>query len=222
MKKILLFFLVLVSWLTIDNNIMAQDRQYSVYYYRRASLFEKLPIKHNDIVFLGNSITDGCEWNELFNNRRIKNRGISGDITKGVYDRLGTITKGKPAKIFLLIGINDLSRGISIDSIVGNIDMILCKIKQESPQTHIYLQSILPVSDQFNNYPKHSSQWSLVAKINDKLQIIAGKNQVTYVDLFSHFVDETGEKLSEKYTNDGLHLIGDGYMLWKSVIEKYI
>lgn len=58
-----------------------------------------------DIIFLGNSITNGGEWSELLNNKHVKNRGISGDICMGVYDRLDAVLKGKPAKIFLLIGI---------------------------------------------------------------------------------------------------------------------
>ena len=46
------------------------------YNYQKRSLFEQLPIRGNDIVFLGNSITDGCEWAELFNNRHIKNLSL--------------------------------------------------------------------------------------------------------------------------------------------------
>ncbi|MGL5562350.1 MAG: sialate O-acetylesterase, partial [Tannerellaceae bacterium] len=42
---------------------MAQEaRKYSTYYYQRATLFEQLPITSKDIVFVGNSITDGGEW----------------------------------------------------------------------------------------------------------------------------------------------------------------
>lgn len=48
----------------------------------------------------------------------------------GVYDRLDAVLKGKPAKIFLLIGINDVSRGTSADTIVGYIGMIAAKIKK--------------------------------------------------------------------------------------------
>jgi hypothetical protein len=28
--------------------------------------------------------------------------------------------------------------------------------------------------------------------------------------------------MDEKYSNDGLHLLGSGYLVWKSVLEKYI
>ena len=58
----------------------------SEYNLQRRSLFEVLPVYSSDIVFLGNSITDGCEWAELFNNRHVKNRGISGDRSGWLLD----------------------------------------------------------------------------------------------------------------------------------------
>lgn len=75
MKKILLMMLLLAS---MAGN--AQERKYSTFYYQRATLFEELPVTSKDIIFLGNSITNGGEWSELLNNKHVKNRGISGDI----------------------------------------------------------------------------------------------------------------------------------------------
>ena len=98
MKRIVLLLLGLLLALPQ----FAQERKYSTFYEQRATLFEELPVTSKDIIFLGNSITNGCEWAELFQNKNVKNRGISGDICMGVYDRLDPIVKGKPAKIFLL------------------------------------------------------------------------------------------------------------------------
>ena len=80
----------------------------SSYNFQRRSLFEVLPIHSGDIVFLGNSITDGGEWNELLANPRVKNRGISGDRSGWLLDRLDPIVGGHPKKLFLMIGVNDL------------------------------------------------------------------------------------------------------------------
>ena len=101
-------------------------------------MFRELAITSKDIVFIGNSITNGAEWNELFPRKRVKNRGISGDTSEGVYDRLDALVKGKPAKIFVLIGINDISRGIEVETIVQNMKQIVEKIQNESPKTKIY------------------------------------------------------------------------------------
>jgi lysophospholipase L1-like esterase len=216
--KYLLLFLFIVSAF----NARTQEAKYSTYYYQRASLFEQLQVDNNDIIFLGNSITDGGEWAELFNNPNVKNRGISGDITTGVYDRLDAILKGQPEKIFLLIGINDVARGLSVDSIVDNIALIAETVKRESPATQLFLQSVLPVNDEFPGFKGHTSRYQMVPEINKKLKLLARKKNVTYIDLFSHFVDQSGIKMDKKYTNDGLHLMGEGYMLWRDIIASYL
>src|SRR5687768_11746755 len=64
------------------------------------------------IVFLGNSITAGTDWSELLQMENVRNRGISSDITFGVIERLDEVTSGNPKKVFVLIGINDISRNI--------------------------------------------------------------------------------------------------------------
>ena len=218
MKKIALIAVTIVMCLPC----LAQKGQYSTFYYQRATLFEELPITSKDIIFLGNSITNGAEWSELFNNRHVKNRGISGDICMGVYDRLEAILKGRPAKIFLLIGINDVARGTSADTIVARIGKIVEKVKQDSPKTKMYLQSVLPVTDYYKKFDGHTSRWQVVKQINDGLVKLAEKESATYVDLYSHFVDEATGKMNISYTNDGLHLLGKGYLKWVEIVQPYI
>lgn len=200
----------------------AQQRKYSTFYEQRETLFEELPVTSKDIIFLGNSITNGCEWSELFQTPHVKNRGISGDICMGVYDRLDPIVKGKPAKIFLLIGINNVSRGASADTIVSEIGMIIRKIKRESPKTKLYLQSILPVNDCYGMFEGHTSRWQVVKQINDLLQPLAQKEGATYIDLYTHFVDGDTGKMNPQYTNDGVHLLGRGYLLWRDIVKPYV
>lgn len=218
MKHYLLLVFTLLSLLTGR----AQEKKYSTFYYQRATLFEELPVDPEDIIFLGNSITNGCEWAELFANPHVKNRGISGDITEGVYDRLYPIVNGKPAKLFLLIGINDVARDSSAQAIVRNIGRIVEKIRQETPATRIYLQSVLPVTDHYQMFEGHTSRWQRVPEINAGLQQLAAKHQITYVDLYSHFVDSSTGKMKIEYTNDGLHLLGKGYLLWRNLVLPYV
>ena len=195
--------------------------KFGTYYDQRELLFEAMPTSENDIIFLGNSITDGGEWTELFENPNCKNRGISGDITSGVLNRLETITKGQPAMIFLMIGINDMNWGISNDTIAMNIREIVQRIKAESPRTRIVVQSILPTNDYYGLFTGHTKRWEDVAVINGMLEEMADEEDVEYLDLFSRFANEDG-KLNIAYSNDGLHLNGDGYLLWKEIIEDEI
>lgn len=200
----------------------AQEPNYTPYYYQKVSLFEILSISSEDIVFLGNSLTDGCEWSELFDDSRIKNRGISGDVIHGVRDRLHQILPGKPAKIFLMIGINDVSHDLSADSIVAMAARLVETIRCESPQTMLYIQSILPVNDAFPHYKKVRHKTRIIKDINHGYKNLSVLYNCTYIDLYSEFVAEGTDVLNPILTNDGLHLTGDGYRLWKRIIDPYL
>lgn len=203
-------------------SVTSLKAQHSTYYYQRATHFEQLPTSKQDIIFLGNSITDGAEWVELLNDKNVKNRGISGDVTEGVLDRLSVITKGQPSKLFLMIGINDLARGISADTIACNTIKIVSQLHKESPRTQIYVQSVLPVSDHYGMFKGHSAKGAEVKVINSELQKLAEDNGYTYIDLYSHLIDKSTDKLDNNYSNDGLHLLGDGYKLWVEILKPYL
>ena len=88
------------------------------YYDRKVSLFELLPIGPEDIVFVGNSITDGAELQELFAMPNIKNRGITSDVISGVDKRIAKTLENHPAKVFLLIGANDISHNLPVHQVL--------------------------------------------------------------------------------------------------------
>lgn len=226
MKKIvLLWFVYLV---TIGSNSFAQlqkpvlhDSLFSTYYHQRVSLFRSFPQTKGDVIFLGNSITDGSEWGELFADLRLKNRGISGDVTAGVIHRLDEIASRKPSKVFLLIGVNDLARGSAPDTVVKNILWIADYLKQETPATKLYVQSLLPLNPSFGKFGAHMSRAGEVVKVNEQLKERAPLHHYMFVDLYPSFTDAQN-KLDARYTNDGLHLTGEGYLLWKHLIYPYV
>lgn len=200
----------------------AQETKRSTFYYQRTTLFDVLPVGTEDVVFLGNSITNGSEWSELFGDLHVKNRGISGDTTDGVYDRLEQIVAGRPKKIFLMIGINDVSRGRTTDEIVAGIRAIAGRITAESPATRLYLQSVLPVNDCYGMFGGHTSRYAQVAEINAGIQRVAAETGAVYIDLYTPFADPESGKLRPELTNDGLHLLGAGYLLWRDVVTPYV
>ncbi len=158
------------------------DSIFTTYYLQRVSLFELMPLQKEDVVFVGNSITDGSEWNELFHDLHIKNRGISGDATFGILHRWQQIVKASPKKVFLMIGTNDLSRGASVDSVFKNIMLAADYLKQESPTTQLYIQSILPVTDFYKKFSGHTSKGPQIKEVNRKLMEAASAHHYTYVD----------------------------------------
>ncbi len=214
MKKIASIFALFLLWA----GCFAQDNGFSTYYNQKRTLFEQLPDAKREIIFLGNSITDGCEWAELLQNQRIKNRGISGDTTDGVLYRLKEVTSSSPEKVFLMIGINDLSRDVPKETVFGNICKIAEQIRKDSPRTKVYIESILPVNDAFGKFPKHTNKGPEVLWVNAQLKDWCQKSQVRYIDLYSHFTAPGSDLLNPDFTNDGLHLTAAGYMTWIHVI----
>jgi len=217
MKTVWLSFFVLMT-LTLT----AQTGKFTPYYYQKVSLFEQLPDTKNEIIFLGNSITDGGEWAEMFGNPRIKNRGISGDTSEGVLLRLDEVTRSKPAKVFLLIGINDLSQNIAKDSVLANIGLIAHHIREASPKTKIFLQSILPINESFGRYKKLDGKTAEILWINQHLETLCQKNGFNFINLFEVMKNKDDQQLNPAYTNDGLHLNGDGYMVWMAKIKPLV
>lgn len=195
--------------------------KYDAYYYRRATLFDQLPITKSDIVFLGNSLTDGAEWNELLDNSHIKNRGIVGDIVQGYIDRMEPILKGQPKKIFIMGGVNDISHGVDGDSIARATEKLIVLIKQRSPRTKIYLQSLLPFNNDFGCYKRLVGREHVVPEANAALEQVAKRQGVTWINLYPLMADSEG-KLRREFTNDGLHLMGPAYIVWRDAIKPYV
>ena len=191
------------------------DQAIGSYWYQKKTMFEIMPNIPNEIVFLGNSITDNCEWSELFNNPLVINRGIGGDITEGVLLRLSEVTESNPEKIFLMIGINDLLAEMNTKDICTYYRLILERIKTESPDAKLYIQSVLPVTDpiQLKN--------DTIVVLNQKLKNISDEKSLTYINLFDSFIDEKGF-LKKDFTNDGLHLTRKAYLIWKSLIDEFV
>lgn len=196
--------------------------KFSSYYLDRKSLFDILPHNRDEIIFLGDSLTNRCEWSELLENQNVKNRGINGDNIYAVLKRLDQITASRPKKIFIMIGINDIIANESFDKIIYKYKLMLTTIKQASPDTKVFVQSVLPVNNSF--------KWTLsnnnailnnnIIIVNKELKILATQFQYEYIDL--HSLLSANNELIERFTNDGLHLNGEGYYVWKQAIMQYL
>jgi lysophospholipase L1-like esterase len=190
-------------------------------YKLRLGLFKSYPNSKKDLIFLGNSITQGVDWAELLQNKNARNRGISGDITYGVLERLNEVTEGQPAKVFILIGINDIEHNIPDSLIVNNYRRMIRQIKAESPRTKIYFHTLLPVNNEFTQFKKHYNKDEHILFVNTELKKIAAEENITLIDLHAHFLDASN-KLDKRYTHDGLHLNAEGYKVWAGVLKEYL
>lgn len=178
----------------------------------RITLFSQLPIQQDDIVFLGDSLTDNAEWAELFPHCRVVNRGIQGNTSADIYQRIEPIVQSRAKKVFLMVGINDLLRGGKHENVAQNIKRTIEQLSKH--HSHVYLQSVL-----YTQQNRKINQQ--VTQLNLALEQLARTYQNTHFINLNMFLAEQ-DHLKKIYTNDGLHLNGRGYMQWKIAIQPYI
>lgn len=221
MKK--LFYIGILFALPFFSNAQEQAAVDSSYanghYLQRLDFFMKMPNQKKEIVFLGNSITEGGKWQELVPLKHVINRGISGDVTYGILARMDEVLASKPAKIFLLMGINDMKRGTPQETILNNYRKLIRMVKEKSPGTKLYIQSILPVNKWMlpASYAKLSNE--AILAMNKELSAICDREDLHYINLQEVFAGTDGS-LKKELSIDGLHLRSAAYILWANYLKK--
>lgn len=220
MRTILLTFSLFVSMcLTaqeIEENILENKT-----YMERMAFFRANPLQKGQVIFLGNSLTQGGKWDVYFPVQNPVNRGISGDNTLGMLGRLHEIIDSRPSKLFLLAGINDISLNRTNDKIMTGIKSIIYQVKAGSPGTKIYVQSLLPINNSPNRYKRMLDKEKQIEELNKELQEFCDKENILFINIYPAFLG--GERLLDaRYTTDGLHLNDDGYAVWTDQIRKYV
>ena len=193
--------------------LVSPSPSYSDYFYIKKSFFEQLGGHQYDVVFIGDSITDYAEWEDLFPSQKIANRGIAGDRTDGVLKRMDSIYSTNAKKAFIMIGTNDIAVGTEVDDIVENYKSIIRNLVAHGMQTYVQ-STILAGSHEAERNQK-------IMALNDQLKRMADDNKsFTYIDLNTSLARDS--VLDTKYSRDGIHLNGSGYAVWKDMIKSYI
>ena len=220
--------------------IKYQDDYKRSTYFQRISEFKESPIGQNKVVFLGNSITNGLRRHfSKFNRSDVVNRGIDGDISLGILERLDEIIYYKPKAVFILIGLNDFFNDltkmpeVTPKFVSKNIIKAANIIKRGTPKTKIYLKTILPINtQQYQNKLKkdtgNSYYWlepSFEININEKIlktnEILRNNKVFQVIDIHPLFIDENSI-MSEEFSTDGIHLNTLGYQKWIDIINPVL
>ncbi len=218
-KALFLLGILAILTTTVDAQTVKWDSTHRPgKFVEQVAKFKADPITKKDYIFLGNSITAGTDWAKLLSLPQAKNRGISGDITFGVLERLQEVIDRKPAKVFILIGINDISRNIPDEVILSNYKKMVSRIRKGSKKTQIYFYTLLPVNSSFEKFKNHYGKDDHILYLNDEIRKFTAK-KVKVIDLYPAFLDKDNH-LRAELTKDGLHLIPEGYQVWKTLLEK--
>lgn len=189
------------------------------HYNKMTAVFRSEPKKPGSVIFLGNSITEGGDWKKLLHDSLALNRGISGDNTFGLLARLDEITRHQPSRVYILIGVNDLSKNIPPAIVIQNIFSVVGTLRAASPKTRVFVQSLLPVNPGHAKFPARFNKQADIEVINAQLKKYQEALHYTYIDLFSGFLDAS-MRLDIRYTYDGLHLNPAGYAHWVGILKK--
>ena len=187
------------------------------YYNTKVESFEKEnpDLTDVDVVFLGDSLTDGCDLNKYYPEYSSVNRGISGDTTDGLLNRLKVSAYDvEPTGVVLLIGVNDISRGVKPNDLSDNYEKIITGLKENLPDTIIVWCSMTALGGKSAKYN------DTVIICNQKIKLLAEKHGCTYVDLFTPLCDVETREIKEEYTTDGTHLTDAGYQVVSQEINN--
>lgn len=174
------------------------------YYKHKVSQFSMLKdISSAKIMMLGDSITDEGEWSELWQ-EVVQNRGISGDTTSGVLDRLNTVSSNIK-EVYIMIGVNDIMRGTKFEVVFDNYKKIVEFFQKLGIKINI--QSTLYIGE------SRKKDFNIeVEKLNSSLKEFAKQNSINFIDL--NQILAPNKVLKSEFTKDDLHLNGDAYKLW--------
>lgn len=163
------------------------------------------------LVFLGDSITKGWESSPLLPNGSVIVGKVSGTIAD-MSKMLDNVLTHKPKKIFIMVGINQ----IQDLKLTAKYQALIEKIRGGSPDTQVYVQSVLPTRrDELNPH---------VHRVNTELRWICHQMldpKVLFLDFHPFFLDKQG-RLSQTFTVDGVHLTKNGYSLWRKLLDPYV
>ena len=211
--------LSVLTLLLISCGIDIKPVEKNDHWHERVSKFEKgkNEIQDGCAIFLGNSIIEGFDLEEFFPEMNAINRGISSDHIDGVIDRLNIcLGDAKNAKLFVLVGINDIGAGRTEESIKYLYNELVNLIVKNYTYD-VYLHSILPTSPKWKNCPPE-----LIKNINIYIEKLAEEHDLNFVNIYPLFLKDNSEYVNDELMKDGLHPNDAGYEIWADYLKKAV
>jgi lysophospholipase L1-like esterase len=169
-----------------------------------------------DVVLAGDSLVALGEWSELLPHLTVHNRGVAGDTSGDLLARIDDAVAGNPRAVLIAVGINDLLRDQPPAAIAETQARILARIRARSPGTRVLVAALLPIRRALVERPGAAAH---IPAVNRELAALARSAGATFVDATPALADREGD-LDARYTTDGVHLTGAGYLAWRGALAK--
>ena len=195
------------------NVSLEKPRKTYSYHKDKINLFNSLSNRNCEALFIGDSLIDNAEWQELLPKYKVINRGIQGIVTSDLLSLIQEIELIKSPTVFVMIGINDLRRGIKHQVIMANYTNLLNQLLEK--YKYVFIHSVL-----LGSSDEKTLNQKIINLNNDLIKITEKNNRAKYIDL--NFILSPEGYISDKLSFDGIHLNGKGYIKWGDVIKQQI
>lgn len=224
MKIIPMISAICLSLSTLQAQAQHVEYRSTSHYNKRVAQFEREGgIDESSIVMLGNSLTEnGKNWAERLGVPQVVNRGIIGDNTVGMTERLCQITPHHPKAIFLMAGINDMVNDNPAIEVAGRVINLIEAIRQQTPTTKLFVESLLPINESNGRWRTLAGRTDDIPLTNMYIRAYCESNGITFVDIFHQMTYPNSNVLREELSSDGLHITEAGYRIWEKEIKKQL
>ena len=182
----------------------------------------------DDVAFVGDSITEGIKLYDLMSNSTVvAARGINLDsvftddkirTTEGNTTVMKALSAADPQKIYIMFGANGV--GWYTEEHFNQVyTKFVQAVEKQHPDSQIFLQSILPVTQKFDDNRDDISN-KKIDRYNEIIVGIAEAEGVYYLDVASVFKDDKG-CLPEDSNGDGMHFGGVYYQKWFDYLRTH-
>lgn len=182
----------------------------------------------DDAAFVGDSITEGIKLYEVMSNATVvAARGINLDTvftddqirtSEGYTTALGALEEANPKKIYIMFGANGVG-WFTEEHFTEAYTSFVQSVKEQHPDSQIFLQSILPVTQEFDDEREDISN-EKINQYNELIVQIAENEDVYYLDVASAIKDENG-CLPEDSNGDGMHFGTTYYNKWFDYLKTH-
>lgn len=216
---------ILVFLTGVSMEKLTQSTQRKIIIEKENSTQNNKNIKNENIVILGDSITELYPIDEIYSDLPIVKSGVSGYKTTDILERMDKMAyEYNPTKVFLLVGINDIAYDTTTENVektLDNIKTIIKKIKKNRRNAKIYVESIYPINRELNGNKINEDINEVVINLNDEIKNVCTETKSTYINMHDELIDDDGN-FSEDYTDDGIHPNTLGYAKITRVLMPYI